>query len=405
MAHSELYSSPHISPSNTGFLGPSDAPLDYETWPYNNVTTATSYDHKVNNTCAWPWDSMNLYRVTCDVFFAMPISLLGIVGNVLSAVVMSKQKRRLTTGVMLRYLAIADTLVLSASLLLLSFKQFSSCVVYWSAYMNAYKYLFRWGYPLVYLFRFCSIWLTCLLTIDRYIAVCHPLQAQRLCTMSKTYRNMIIVVVTSILFSFVRVFEYQLDNTTELGFVVTEIHQDFYYTVIYKIIFFFLFNYLLPMALLVVLNTRLLCTLRKAESSRAEMQGSMSSHSQSNNSRSVTVIVVTVVLVCIVCNICAMLSHILYSLETCFDHLKYLGSYRRILANINNLMITINSAINFVIYCLCSKNFRTIFLRTFHCHRTRTSGREAQHMTESLTGQTYIALTKTSPQNVQNDIC
>lgn len=43
-----------------------------------------------------------------------------------------------------------------------------------------------------------------------------------------------------------------------------------------------------------------------------------------------------------------------------------LESTRRYLAQISNVLVTFNSAINFLIYCVFSRNFRTVLIRRFH---------------------------------------
>ena len=40
---------------------------------------------------------------------------------------------------------------------------------------------------------------------------------------------------------------------------------------------------------------------------------------------------------------------------------------RRYVSQISNLLITLNSASNFIVYCLCSRNFRAVLLRRLRC--------------------------------------
>ena len=366
-------------------------------WQIQTVVPSMMTNNSNVSECEWPWDSMTTYRVICDVFLSMPISLLGIVGNILSFIVMCKQRQSLTTSILLQGLAVADTLILTSTLLIRSMRYLCTCLLTCVAYTRAYRYIFRWLYPCVFLFRLSTTWLTTLLTMDRYIAVSHPLQAHRLCTVSKTYRNILLIILISVIFSIPRFFEYTIDEDDEFGFTSTSFSKNRYYTIIYKILLFFIFMYLLPMALLIVANTKLLCTLRRADYRRARMQNNRRDKLAYTSKYAVTSIVVTVVLISIVCNVCAMLSHILYSLAMCFDHLSFLDSHRRISSNISNLMITFNSAINFIIYCLYSRNFRVTFLRMFRCRRSRRCmppKDNYKQCTAKLTPSNYIFLTK-----------
>jgi hypothetical protein len=63
-------------------------------------------------------------------------------------------------------------------------------------------------YPTAFLLRLFGIWLTVLLTVDRYIAVWYPLDAKRLCTVRRTYLLMLAIAVGSAAFTVPRFFEY-----------------------------------------------------------------------------------------------------------------------------------------------------------------------------------------------------
>jgi hypothetical protein len=69
-----------------------------------------------------------------------------------------------------------------------------------------YVYLYPTAFPL----RLFGIWLTVLLTVDRYIAVWYPLDAKRLCTVRRTWLLMLAIAVGSVAFSVPRFFEYKL---------------------------------------------------------------------------------------------------------------------------------------------------------------------------------------------------
>jgi len=65
-------------------------------------------------------------------------------------------------------------------------------------------------YATVYFLRLLSVWLTVLLTVDRYIAVWYPLDARRLCTVKRTYIVMTIITLCTLAFCLPRYFEYTL---------------------------------------------------------------------------------------------------------------------------------------------------------------------------------------------------
>ncbi len=343
----------------TGSVGNDTGPT-----PLPNLTEATTTPY------LRPMYDPNLYlmRFICEVVLSLPIAILGIIGNLLAFVVYCNHKHKLTTTVLLQALAICDTLVLISSILL-------RCLRYvgWAAYQEIYHYVFLALFPMVYFFRLADTWLTVLLTIDRFIAVCYPLHAQRLCTMRRTYILIAVLLLCTFAFSLPRFFEYTIHESTD--FKITPLVFDKNYVFSYRIALFFLAAYLTPMLLLIVLNTRLVCTLRRANAYRAVAMQHISNANKremlemgNKISRSITTIVVTVVVVCILCNVVAMAVHVIYSLQICFrEELTYLEPIRRYLANVSNLMITINCGSNFIIYCMCSRNFRAVLKRTFQC--------------------------------------
>ncbi|KAK2149091.1 hypothetical protein LSH36_468g03022 [Paralvinella palmiformis] len=307
-------------------------------------------------------DNFRVMRFICEVIVSFPIAVMGILANGLVFVVLCRQKKRLTTNVLLQALAIADTLILISSILLRSMRY-----VGWQSYNDVYHYIFVSLYPCVYFFRLADTWITVVMTIDRYIAVCYPLQAQRLCTLRRTYVIIGVILLATFAFSMPRFFEFELGDDND--FQLTKLVKSRSYTLAYRITIFFLVMYLVPMALLTVLNIRLLHTLRRAYRKRDTMVsgGSMRSRNRegshmTSSGRSVTLIVVSIVIVCVLCNVITMLSHVFWALHVCFAELRHLESKRRFLANVSNIMVTFNSAINFVIYCMFSRQFR-IYLR------------------------------------------
>ena len=119
--------------------------------------------------------SLNLHYIIW--VYILPIVLLvGIVGNILSVVVLqSKEFRHTTTGVYLPLTAIADTLfLLTGALEILEIGGIFDAREYsvWSCRM--YKFLH-------YSAGNASIWLLVAFTFDRFVAVCFPFSKQRVC--------------------------------------------------------------------------------------------------------------------------------------------------------------------------------------------------------------------------------
>jgi hypothetical protein len=110
--------------------------------------------------------------VSFKVFLTLPIATFGIIGNALAfAVLWRQRKARLTTTFLLKCLAIVDTLILVLMVLLQSLRYTDLCLVRLGSFRHVYGHMFVVLYPVVYLLRLAEMWLTVMLTIDRYIAV------------------------------------------------------------------------------------------------------------------------------------------------------------------------------------------------------------------------------------------
>jgi len=107
---------------------------------------------------------------------------------------------------------VVDTLVLMSTLLNRSLRY-----VGWSAYKNVYGGVFIVFYPMMYCVRLVDNWLIVLLTVDRYIAVCHPLKIHARRGTARTWMIIGVMTVVSVLFSLPRCFEYKLVDITVQG--------------------------------------------------------------------------------------------------------------------------------------------------------------------------------------------
>ncbi|ELT97798.1 hypothetical protein CAPTEDRAFT_210200 [Capitella teleta] len=338
-----------------------------------------------------PDDWIAVTRNVCEKGLVLPFICFGLFGNLFTFIVLCRYPQKTTTQVLLQGIVVTDWLSLFSTLLLRTLRQ----VVPGYSQTAFFLHGFRWLYPCVYIFRFAAAWLTVLLTRDRFIAVQYPLAAQRLCTLYRTYLLMCVMLACTLIFSLPRFFEmHVIDSSVGLQIRSTDLLTHRGYTLGYRIVAYLLFMYLIPMLFMIVLNTGLLSSLRRANRRRQHLvqtplDGSADRHSvlsrlskvqrssqRSQQNTSTTTIVITIVFICAICNCTAMVAHFLWSVETSFLEFQNLKNLRRVISTLSNMLVTLNCAINFVIYCLCSRNFRRISLETFlRMHKCMVSER------------------------------
>ncbi|XP_037039195.1 uncharacterized protein LOC119076515 isoform X2 [Bradysia coprophila] len=138
------------------------------------------------------------------------VAIIGILGNFVSVVVLTRRRMRCSTNIYLTALAVADIIYL-LFVFILSWEHHPNIhhlkyKIYWAAFG-----LSHWiSDASVY----TSIYLTVSFTIERYIACCHPLIGQVLCTESRAKRVIAVVALLCFALTITTPFEYKLKEQT-----------------------------------------------------------------------------------------------------------------------------------------------------------------------------------------------
>lgn len=161
------------------------------------------------------------YRLHKSFLLYVPpaIYLVGIVGNLLSFTVLARKRmRRVSTYTYLAVLSVADTFVLTIGLLMLWFGQLTGKDV---------RARYAWSCKLLNVFSYTasdfSVWLIIAVTVERFIAVCYPLQAASMCT----HRTAMRVVIG--IFALVLGFNLNFIWTTNLQLIAIDVDYNAIY--------------------------------------------------------------------------------------------------------------------------------------------------------------------------------
>lgn len=115
------------------------------------------------------------------------IGMIGILGNSLSLIILSRPQMRSSINYLLIALARCDIILIITSMFLFGFHSIypytyndatQSGSMFWLRYSyNVYPRIIRYLFTLAMIAQTANCYLTLLVSLERYVAVCHPLRA------------------------------------------------------------------------------------------------------------------------------------------------------------------------------------------------------------------------------------
>ncbi|ELU06181.1 hypothetical protein CAPTEDRAFT_24430, partial [Capitella teleta] len=289
------------------------------------------------------------------------IAVLGLIGNILSICVLCHRRMRSSTSCYLTALSIYDCIVLMSQIVFFGMFSIERQTGWPRNYKVFFAYLQPYAYPLALTAQTASIYTTVGFTVERYIAVCLPLTAAKTCTISRARKTVLLILVVSIIYNIPRAFENytlaQFDSTTNkthVAYMHTDFGLNHAYRFVYVVLMNFGFMLLLPFTVLIVLNALLL----RAVNQSACTQGRITSRQRHENN--LTVMLLSVVIVFLACQILPIVDNICIVMYPNGSQQAML-----VLTVVSCLMVTLNSATNFYLYCVFGRKFRQVFCLIF----------------------------------------
>ena len=127
----------------------------------------------------------------------VPLCLLGVIGNIMSSIVLSRPRMKSSANTMLIALAICDTIVVIV-LFLLALDDITTYIGTVPEYVHNMMCAFPWLMHIGRTARTASVYITIGVTIERYHVVCWPLQAKEIWTRRKNFMALLIITIFTI---------------------------------------------------------------------------------------------------------------------------------------------------------------------------------------------------------------
>ena len=316
-----------------------------------------------------------IYHIVMSVGISGPLIVFGLVGNVLSSIVLRSQRRsalKASMNFLLVVLSFLDSFML-ISLFWLKTVPSLCGLGYWPEYLKFYfSYVLTYFWPLTSTILAVNEYIIVLVAFQRYLYVCHCKEAKKYCTLRLTKLYTLLIFVCGFAYSIPRFLEYKLVYNPRTGGKVrttTALMKNHEYRLWYLGVSFYVVIYVIPLLVLAILTYRLVRTVKEARKKRAQMVSSESATNSRKTNDDVTVSLVAVVGVFCFTQIHNPIRRTLESFVVSKDELSC-PNYMFYYSEINVLLNVVNYSVNFLLYFMFNKPFRSE-LRRLLCKRNQ----------------------------------
>ncbi|CAF3995549.1 unnamed protein product [Rotaria sordida] len=299
-------------------------------------------------------DYILLFRLIVWGYFGMVLSLFGIIGNIITILVLiSPSMRTTSTNIYLTALSCSNILFLLIFIPSYSMRYLLGYRLYIS---NQPPFAFEIlltrlpTSPVYNTILLSIIYLTIAVSMDRLILIKFPLKAKQILTQRATLITILLIYI----FSIVYCIPYWLEQRyipelkqcrlTDIG---KKIHK---YTRIY---IYIPVVYLIPFVTLTCINVTIIQNLIATKRRKKHLCGKINKKKQADNH--ITLMLVTVIIVFVLCQLPLLILNAWYAID---PHGSYDSILFHSLNSIGILLIVCNTSTNFLLYCFFGQKFR-----------------------------------------------
>ncbi|KAK6739099.1 hypothetical protein RB195_020898 [Necator americanus] len=322
------------------------------------------------------------------------IGLFGLFGNASTALILTRPSMRNPNNLFLTALAVFDSCLLITAFFIYAMEYIIEYTQAFDLYVAWLTYL-RFAFALSHISQTGSVYITVAVTIERYLAVCHPRRSKQMCNSGGAAWTILGVTTFAVLFNATKFFELEVtinpvcpDGKNWQSYILlpsvmaaNPLYQQVYALWLTNIVMVFL-----PFLTLLVLNAYIAYTIRKSLEKFDNHQQKSIAAALSNTtnvareiarlpdrselkekSREATLVLVIIVCIFLICNFWGF---VLTLLERIVDHETLMVEHHTFYTfsrEAINFLAIINSSINFVIYIVFGKEFRKELVIVYGC--------------------------------------
>ena len=298
------------------------------------------------------------------------IVILGYMGNTLSIFTLWPKRSQISTAYVLICLAFLDNILLTVSLFNNTVPTFCSHYRVCDYYMKRVNgYVTYCARPIGGIAHFAATWVIVLVTLQRYVGVCYPLKMSRWCRISLTYLQVSLIHLFAILFNLVRFFVIRPVVTFD-GNVIVRFQpwrESVYYKYVYNLFLAYTLLYLIPFLALLVMTCKLIKALHASRAVHDQLTGS-----KKREERDLTLTLVVVVVIFMTSQLTGPIRRVFLA----FDPLVRWGDCSHAITYLQpvfDVIVSLNSAVNILVYGLCGRRFRSTLIGRLKDLSTRSN--------------------------------
>ena len=210
----------------------------------------------------------DLFQFVMDVALTGFLCLVGFAGNTLCFTVLWRQKHCTASMFLLQAILIADMVIIWMLFIEQSIPALAYVVPLLQNCSSVCQYLHRVTQPLLLLAEACLMWFTLQTVIVRYVVMCQPGYASRLCSVDWVRKQAIVTVIIGVIYFLpmtchhvIKIRHIETNSTS----VDVALADNWWYQLVYLHIATYLLVYLIPILLLLYFAGRLLMVLHNVK--------------------------------------------------------------------------------------------------------------------------------------------
>lgn len=343
-------------------------------------------------------DDLTVYnfKYYCDGLLVSIFGCLGIIGNLIALVVLSRPRLRDCFHQLLLTLACFDTLYIIIGGLNYTFKAFESKN---DMFIVAFPHFI---YPFTNITMNATIFMTMAISIERFLGICYPLHYPP--HNRKSWFYILPVLLLSFILNIPKFLEGEikweredswghLNRTEKINLNIkewipasrpTELRKDSNYIKFYKTYFRLFSTAVIPFLVLIVINARIIIELKQVKAKRFGSQRKLWKE------MNMFLVLLCIVVIFVCCHVPRVIIDIwefslVESIVQCNDlflsgemsHPFHPSKWIECLNHVSHFTGILSSCTNFLIYSFIGHNFRKEFLQLLGLHRKPTEASEA----------------------------